>query len=105
MSLSVVDVEVLSGLAYAQVRLFSNRDMAQALAAGDVWAAVGWSGDLVPVAQRSGNVHIVAPSSGTALWANLWVVPSFATHGDRVRLPHVTPLQCLKFLLTPLLIF
>lgn len=34
-----------------QVRLFSSRDHVRALQAGDVWAVVGYSHDLVLVSQ------------------------------------------------------
>ena len=44
-----------------QVRVFSGRDHTRALGATDVWAAVGWSGDLIPLAERSADVALVAP--------------------------------------------
>ncbi len=62
-----------------QVRLFSSRDHTRALAANDVWAIVGSSLDLIPLASRSSNVSITAPVSGTALWADLWTVPAHAS--------------------------
>ena len=68
-----------------QVRVFSSKEHLKALGAKDVWAVVGWSGDLVPAAERSGDLVLVAPSSGTALWADMWAVPSHAQHGSRVR--------------------
>lgn len=64
--------------------MFSSKDHIKALGAKDVWAVVGWSGDLVPAAERSGDVELVAPASGTALWADVWTVPSHAEHGSRV---------------------
>jgi hypothetical protein len=68
----------------AQVRVFSSRDHTRALAAGDVWAAVGWSGDLLPLAERSSNVALTAPASGVPLWADLWAVPAGAAGGSGV---------------------
>jgi len=62
-----------------QVRLFSSRDHTRALAANDVWAIVGSSLDLIPLASRSSNISITAPVSGTALWADLWTVPAHAS--------------------------
>lgn len=53
----------------AQARLFSNRDHVRALSAGDVWAVVGWSTDLVPVAERTPSVGgwaVFAQSAGGA---------------------------------------
>ena len=62
-----------------QVRLFSSHDHTRALAANDVWAIVGSSLDLIPLASRSSNISITAPVSGTALWADLWSVPAHAS--------------------------
>ena len=45
------------------------------MAAGDIWAAVGHSSQLVPLALRHGDIALVAPSSGTALWSDVWAVP------------------------------
>ena len=61
-----------------QVRLFSPSEARRALAAGDVWAWLGPSEELLPAAASSSNVRLVAPTSGTALWADLWVVPAAA---------------------------
>ena len=69
----------------AQVRVFSARDHTRALLAKDAWAAVGWSGDLVPLAERAGDLTLVAPRSGAPLWADLWAVPAGARNGSGVR--------------------
>ena len=45
------------------------------MAAGDIWAAVGHSSQLVQLALRHGNITLVAPASGTALWSDVWAVP------------------------------
>ena len=58
-----------------QVLQVSSRDQRQALQSGDVWAAVGPSSTLVPLALSHNNIALVAPASGTALWSNLWTVP------------------------------
>ena len=67
-----------------QVRVFSSRDHTRALGARDVWAVVGWSGDLIPLAERAGDLVLVAPASGTPLWADLWAVPAGACGGSGV---------------------
>ena len=59
------------------------REQQQALAAGDTWAAVGASSDLVPLALRHNNIALVAPASGTALWSDLWAIPRAAKGGHR----------------------
>ena len=65
-----------------QVRLFSQSEARRALASGDVYAWVGPSEELLPAAASSSNVRIVAPASGTALWADLWCVPAAAGAED-----------------------
>ena len=49
--------------------------------ADDVWAIVGSSQDLLPLAMRSSTVTVVAPTSGVALWADFWAVPAGASGG------------------------
>ena len=77
-----------------QVRVFSSREHTRALSANDVWAVVGWSGDIIPLAERINDVVLVAPASGTALWADMWAVPSQACNGSQVikSPPHTLPL-------------
>ena len=72
-----------------QVRVFSSRDHTRALGAKDVWAVVGWSGDLIPLAERSRDVVLVAQASGTPLWADLWTVPAGARGGSGVSVRHL----------------
>ena len=64
--------------------MFSGREHTRALSANDVWAVVGWSGDIIPLAERINDVVLVAPASGTALWADMWTVPSQACNGSQV---------------------
>lgn len=66
------------------MRFVEEREAGMALQAGDILAAVGSSQDLLPIAQRHNNISLVAPTSGTILWSNLWVVPRFAQQ----RLPN-----------------
>lgn len=84
-----------------QVRLFSSRDHTRALAANDVWAIVGSSLDLIPLASRSSNVSITAPVSGTALWADLWTVPAHASGGSQMQGPSPLLPAWFEFALQP----
>ncbi len=43
---------------WQQVRLFSNRDHIRAFTAGDVMAVVGWSQDIITLAERSNSVEV-----------------------------------------------
>ena len=74
-------------VAVAQVRVFSSREHTRALAANDVWAVVGSSTDLIPLATRSADISVTAPASGTVLWADLWTVPAHATGGSQMQGP------------------
>lgn len=64
-----------------QVEVFSNVNHLRAMSAGEVDVVVGWSDDLIPMAQRTNNAELAAPVSGTALWADMWCVPSGAAGG------------------------
>jgi hypothetical protein len=85
----------------AQARLFSGRDHVRALGTGDVHAIVGTSADLVPLAERAPTVALVAPESGTALWADLWAVPSRAKGGHLQQGPAPTLAPWLEFCTSP----
>lgn len=68
-------------VATMQVRQVSAREQQQALTAGNIWAAVGPSSSLVPLALQHNNIALIAPASGTLLWSDLWVVPRGASGG------------------------
>lgn len=73
-----------------QVRLFDSVHYLKALGSGDVWVAVGWSSDVIPVAKRMSNITVIAPESGSSLWADLWAIPAATAVptdkiGSRVR--------------------
>ena len=59
-----------------QAKLYSSTHYLQPLLLEDTWVAVGWSEDVLQSGQRSPNVVAVVPSSGTSLWADLWVRPA-----------------------------
>ena len=65
----------------SQARVISNTDHIRAYSAGDVDVIVGSSDDLIPLAQKSSNSALIVPSSGTALWADVWCIPSHAAGG------------------------
>lgn len=59
-----------------QVKFYSSDTYLQPLILEDTWLAVGWSNDLIPIIQRYPQLAGVIPTSGTALWADLWVIPA-----------------------------
>ncbi|KAG6489923.1 hypothetical protein ZIOFF_051204 [Zingiber officinale] len=87
-----------------QVRVFDSVNYLKAFSVGDVWVAVGWSSDVIPVAKRMSNVAVIVPKSGSSMWADLWVIPSatrFKTDqiGGRVRGPSPLIHQWIEFCL------
>ncbi|CAN1139289.1 Spermidine-binding periplasmic protein SpuE [Linum perenne] len=88
-----------------QVRLFDSTYHLKAFGVGDVWVAVGWSSDVLPVAKRMSNVAVIVPKSGTSLWADLWAIPSISgleaneKLGGRVRGPSPLVHQWIEFCL------
>ena len=72
----VPDLEQQLRRLHQQVKFYSSDTYLQPLILEDTWLAVGWSNDLLPVIQRYRQFDAVIPTSGTALWADLWVLPS-----------------------------
>lgn len=74
-----------------QVKLYASDNYLQPLLLEDTWAAVGPSADLLPLLQRDRNLALVFPSSGSALWADLWVQPNpFAQAGEGKKVASTT---------------
>eukprot|EP00250_Pteridium_aquilinum_P010560 c19474_g1_i2 orf=133-2253(+) len=89
-----------------QVKVFDSVHYLKALGSDDVWVAVGWSSDVIPVAKRMSNIRVVTPNSGVSLWADLWAVPaanSIPTNkiGSRVYGPSPLIHQWFDFCLQP----
>ncbi|CAK8561873.1 unnamed protein product [Lathyrus sativus] len=87
-----------------QVRLFDSENYLKAFGVGDVWVAVGWSSDIIPVAKRMSNVAVIVPKSGASLWADLWAIPGASRIqtsqiGGRVRGPSPLIHQWIEFCL------
>ena len=72
---SVADLEPELQQLQQQVRLYSSDKYLQPLVLGDTWVAVGWSSDVLAISDRYSKLKIVVPTSGTSLWADLWVKP------------------------------
>ncbi|XP_050385614.1 uncharacterized protein LOC126802107 isoform X2 [Argentina anserina] len=87
-----------------QVRLFDSAHYLKAFAVGDVWVAVGWSSDVLPVAKRMPGVAVIVPKSGASIWADLWAIPAVSQLettqiGGRVRGPSLLIHQWIDFCL------
>ncbi|PMB23512.1 extracellular solute-binding protein [Fischerella thermalis] len=59
-----------------QVKFYDSIKYLEPLIIGDTWLAVGWSDDVLSVVTRYPQLAVVAPLSGTALWADVWVKPT-----------------------------
>ncbi|MFM7407578.1 MAG: extracellular solute-binding protein [Cuspidothrix sp.] len=59
-----------------QVKFYNSTNYLEPLIIGDTWLAVGWSNDIIPLINSNRKFAAVVPSSGTAIWADLWVSPT-----------------------------
>lgn len=59
-----------------QIKYYSSKYYLQPFILGDTWLTVGWSNEILPLTKTDDNIGIVIPSSGTALWTEMWVHPT-----------------------------
>lgn len=59
-----------------QTRFYSSDSVLQSLLVDDVWMAVAWSTDVLQAMKRNPSIAGVFPTSGTALFTDLWVRPT-----------------------------
>jgi spermidine/putrescine transport system substrate-binding protein len=63
------------------VRKYYDQDYITALANGDIWISMAWSGDIFQQNASSGsNLKFVIPSDGGTLWTDNMVIPITATN-------------------------
>ncbi len=65
-----------------QVKFYNSTSYLEPLIIGDTWLALAWENDIVSILSRYPQLSIVIPSSGTALWADLWVQPKGEVEED-----------------------
>ena len=58
-----------------RVKYYSDQHYLQPLVVGDVWVSVGWSNEFILLMAKSPNIKAVVPTSGTAIWSDIWVKP------------------------------
>ncbi len=63
-----------------QVRRFTGNDYGDDLTAGNVVAAMAWSGDVVQLQADNKDLEFVVPSDGGMIWADNMLVPAPSTH-------------------------
>ena len=72
-----------------QAKLYSSDRYLEPLILGDTWAAVAWSTDIIPLAQRYPEIKFVVPASGSAFWADMWVQPKISDNPDLINDPKI----------------
>ena len=75
---SVPELKTELSRLHQQTKLYSSKRYLESLILEDTWAAVGWSTDVIPLLKRYPDIKFVVPTSGTSLWADLWVKPKLA---------------------------
>ena len=70
---------------HQQVKFYGSTDYLQPLLLGDSSLAVGWSTEVLPVAERDRRIAAVVPADGTLLSADLWVRPAAANPDIDIR--------------------
>jgi putative spermidine/putrescine transport system substrate-binding protein len=61
---------------HQQVKFYNSTTYLEPLILGDTWVAVGWSTDILPALSSHREIAIAMPTSGTALWEDVWVCPA-----------------------------
>ncbi|MBD0336010.1 MAG: extracellular solute-binding protein [Cyanobacteria bacterium Co-bin13] len=81
-SANATDPQAVAGLAqrltalHQQTRFYSSDHYLEPLVLEDISLAVGWSTDILPVAQEYRQFEALMPEEGTLLTADLWVKPA-----------------------------
>jgi spermidine/putrescine transport system substrate-binding protein len=61
-----------------QIRRFTGNDYAKDLAAGNVWACVAWSGDVVQLQADNPDLEFLIPDAGAGVWSDNMMIPQKA---------------------------
>jgi spermidine/putrescine transport system substrate-binding protein len=62
------------------IRQFTGNDYATDLAAGNIAAAIAWSGDVIQLQFDNPDLQFVVPDEGASLWSDNMLVPNNAEH-------------------------
>jgi spermidine/putrescine transport system substrate-binding protein len=63
-----------------QIRQFTGNDYTTDLAAGNIAAAIAWSGDVIQLQFDNPDLQFVVPDEGASLWSDNMLVPMNAEH-------------------------
>lgn len=62
------------------VRKYYDQGYAAALAKGDIWASMAYSGDIFIANSEGANLKFVVPKEGASIWTDNMVIPAHAKH-------------------------
>lgn len=63
-----------------QIRQFTGNEYATDLAAGNIAAAIAWSGDVIQLQFDNPDLQFVVPDQGSLLWSDNMLIPNNAAH-------------------------
>jgi len=63
-----------------QIRQFTGNEYATDLAAGNIAAAIAWSGDIIQLQFDNPDLQFVVPDEGGLLWSDNMLIPNGAEH-------------------------
>jgi spermidine/putrescine transport system substrate-binding protein len=63
-----------------QIRQFTGNEYATDLAAGNIAAAIAWSGDIIQLQFDNPDLQFVVPDQGAVLWSDNMLIPAPAEH-------------------------
>lgn len=63
-----------------QIRQFTGNEYATDLAAGNIAAAIAWSGDIIQLQFDNPDLQFVVPDEGALLWSDNMLIPNGAEH-------------------------
>lgn len=63
-----------------QIRQFTGNEYAEDLAAGNIAAAIAWSGDIIQLQFDNPDLQFVVPDEGSLLWSDNMLIPINAEH-------------------------
>ena len=58
-----------------QIRSFTGNEYIKDLSAGNLWACVAWSGDLVQLKADNPNLEFLVPEAGGMTWSDNMLIP------------------------------
>jgi spermidine/putrescine transport system substrate-binding protein len=71
---------IRAGVDSGQIRQFTGNDYTSDLAAGNIAAAIAWSGDVIQLQFDNPELQFIVPDEGANLWSDNMLIPNNAEH-------------------------